>query len=291
MTGTPLNELPLAIFTTCMPLAAGAFIGIAIALFSGGNAPVAARRLDRMTAIPIVALAVGFLGAFCHLSTPANAVYALSGIGHSPLTNEIAVASLFALVAVVYWILGLAGKLSIRARKAWLAAISVLGVVLAVFTGLAYHVDTIPTWSSAWPVVEMLGYLLMSTIVGALVAALAGEGSAADGADGELSSDVAKRIAVVALCGLAATAVATVIHMVQTYAMASPLLSGAALVTMAVPYLVGEGAALVAALAAYLVGMKREKPVALYAVASVLLLIGVFLGRLAFYCIQLNVGL
>ncbi len=115
-----------------------------------------------MTAIPAVVLLVGFIGAFMHLASPFAAFGVFGGIGSSPLSNEIVAALVFCVVAIVYWALALAGKLPAAggARKALLIALAVLSLVFAVFCGLAYMMDTIPTWNTPASIVQMLGYAI-----------------------------------------------------------------------------------------------------------------------------------
>ena len=101
--GTGFEHTALAVFTTLAPMGAGAFIALAYAFFVGAPDDAAAKRLDRWTALPLVVLAVGFLGAFMHLASPLNAFGVFTGVGSSPLSNEILVGVAFAALAVVYW--------------------------------------------------------------------------------------------------------------------------------------------------------------------------------------------
>lgn len=153
--GTGFEHTALAVFTTLAPMGAGAFIALAYAFAVGKPDEEAARRLDRWTALPLAVLAAGFVGAFTHLASPLNAFGVFAGVGSSPLSNEVLAGVVFAALAVVYWVLALAGKLSAGARTGPLAVLSALAVVFAVFCGLAYMMYTIPTWNTPLSIVQM----------------------------------------------------------------------------------------------------------------------------------------
>lgn len=158
--GFGLEHAALAVFTTLAPMGAGAFIVLAYAFIAEKPDEMSAKRLDRLTALPLVVLAAGFAGAFFHLANPTNAFAVFSGVGSSPLSNEILVGVLFAVAAFIYWILALTGKLSRNGRTVCLAVLSVLALVFAVFCGLAYMIPTIPTWNTPLSFVQTVGYLL-----------------------------------------------------------------------------------------------------------------------------------
>ena len=92
---TALNELPLAIFTTLAPMGAGAFAVLAAAFCTMKLDDVKIKAIDRFSLIPLGLIAVGFVASFFHLASPLKAYGVLSGIGHSPLSNEIAVGMVF----------------------------------------------------------------------------------------------------------------------------------------------------------------------------------------------------
>ena len=172
--GTGFAEAPLAVFTTLAPMGAAAFIVLLAAALKGAYAGDAARRIDRMTVLPVAVILAGFVGAFFHLASPLNAIYVLDGIGRSPLTNEVVVGCAVFALAVVYWALALAGKLSGAARTGFLAVLSVAAVAFAAFCGMAYLMDTIPGWNQPGTVVQMLGYALLGgAVLGCLVLAAA----------------------------------------------------------------------------------------------------------------------
>ena len=102
-----------------------------------------------------------------HLASPLGAFGVFAGVGSSPLSNEILAGVLFVVAAVIYWALGLAGKLSEGARRAFLIALSVLAVVFSAFCGLAYMMHTIPTWNTPTSIVQMVGFMVAGgTVLG-----------------------------------------------------------------------------------------------------------------------------
>ena len=170
-----MAELPLALFTTLAPVAAGAFIALAVAFFTTKFSDEQLRKIDRMTTIPVVVLIVGFICAFFHLANPMHAFGVFAGVGSSPLSNELVAGCVFAVLAIVYWIVALAGKLGEGARKGFSAAVAVMAVVFACFTGAAYMMGTIASWNTPMVPVAIVGFCLLGGVsLGVLVLALAG---------------------------------------------------------------------------------------------------------------------
>ncbi len=280
----PFAELPLAVFTTLMPLAAGAFLGVLLMVICERFGEAALRRLDRAAALPVALLLVGFVGAFFHLHDPLHAAFAVTHIGASPLTNEILVACLFAFTAAAYLIAGLLGKLTGSLRRAWLMVLAVLGAVLAVFTGLAYRVSTIPAWATPLVPVEMLGYYLAAAPLAAVGARFAGV---------ELGNHGARALFAAAVAGVVVAVVATVAHALFVCGLAGVYETGACLVAAAVPWYVAAAALAVAYLAVCAVSLRGKVAAnkVWLAVMLALLVAAVFCARLAFYCLRLNVGI
>lgn len=158
--GNGFEHAALAVFTTLAPMGAASFIALAYAFAVGKPDAEAAKRLDRWTVLPLAVVAIGFIGAFCHLANPLNALGVFAGVGTSPLSNEVLVGVVFVAAAVVYWVLALAGALKGAARTGFLAVLSVLALVFAVFCGMAYLMPTIPSWNTPMSIVQMVGYAL-----------------------------------------------------------------------------------------------------------------------------------
>lgn len=278
-------ELPLALFTTLAPLGAGAFIALAYAFFTTSFSDEQQKKIDRGTIIPLAIVIVGFICAFFHLASPMNAPSVFLGAG-SPMSNEIIAGCVFAIVAIVYVIVANAGKLCGSARKGFAAVVAVLAVLFAIFTGLAYVMNTIATWDTPLVPVQMLGFALVG---GAATAALvlASAGAWADACKGSFKSAViglAVVGAVLAIVGLAG-------QLAMASGMENALVSGSELVSGALlPAVIGLALIVVAAVLVF-VAVKKEATIGLAAAAVIAALVGIFLARMAFYAIQMSVGI
>ena len=281
-----MHELPLALFTTLASVGAGAFIALAVAFFKTSFGEQKARAIDKATLVPTIVVLAGFVAAFFHLANPMNAMNVFAGIGRSPLSNELCVASLFAAAMAVYAVLAVTGKLNEGSRKGFLAVLAVLAVAFAAAMGMAYSLPTVPTWDTPWPVCQMLGYALFGgAVMGACVLAFA------DALDDVLAAgfkNVALGLGVVGLV----LAVAGLAMMVSgASGIETAITSGAALVGEATGCLAVAVIALVAAFALLfkVLGGGNAKGLAVGAV--VLTLVGVLAGRFVFYILYLSVGI
>ena len=281
-----MAELPLALFTTLAPIGAGAFVALAVAFFTTKFSDEQLRKIDRMTAIPVVALVAGFICAFFHLASPMHAFGVFAGVGASPLSNELLAGVVFAVLAIVYWIVALAGKLGEGARKGFAVVVAVMAVVFACFTGAAYMMETIASWNTPMVPVAVLGFSLLGGIcLGMLVLALSG--ALEDAAKGGFKM-AALAVLVV---GLVLGVVGLLVQVMSVSGMGNALVDGADLVAAAsAPMWIGVVCMVVAAAAAFM-ALRNSKSTALAAAAPVLAIVGVFAARLAFYAVQLSVGL
>ncbi|MEG2369050.1 MAG: DmsC/YnfH family molybdoenzyme membrane anchor subunit, partial [Raoultibacter sp.] len=281
-----MAELPLAIFTTLAPIGAGAFIALAVAFFTTKFSDEQLKKIDRMTLVPLVFLIVGFIASFVHLTSPLNAINVFAGTGTSPLSNEIAVGSVFLVVAIVYWALAFAGKLNEKVRKVFIAIVALLALAFALFVGLAYVIPTIASWNTPLVPVQIVGFTLLGGMcLGSLVLALAGVLEEA----GRTAFKTVVLILIVVGAALAVAALFMQINMVGS--LENALCAGAALTGPMTPYAIGFAVcAVIAAVLGILAQVKQASP-ALLAVAVVLAVAGVFLARLVFYGIQLSIGL
>ena len=281
-----MAELPLALFTTLAPIGAGAFIALAVAFFTTKFSDEQLKKIDRMTTIPVVVLVAGFICAFFHLASPMHAFGVFAGLSASPLSNELLAGVVFAVLAIVYWIVALAGKLGEGARKGFAAVVAVMAVVLACFTGAAYMMETIASWNTPMVPVAVLGFSLLGGIcLGVLVLALSG--ALEDAAKGGFKM-AALAVLVV---GLVLGVVGLLVQVMNVSGMSNALVDGADLVAAAsAPMWIGVVCMVVAAAAAFM-ALRNSKSTALAAAAPVLAIVGVFAARLAFYAVQLSVGL
>ena len=231
-------------------------------------------------------LIVGFICAFFHLANPMHAFGVFAGVGSSPLSNELVAGCVFAVLAIVYWIVALAGKLGEGARKGFSAVVAVMAVVFACFTGAAYMMGTIASWNTPMVPVAIVGFCLLGGVsLGVLVLALAGA------LEDAVAGSFKMAALVVAVVGLVLGIAGTVAQVMGVSGMSNALVDGADLVAGAtVPMWVGVICLVVAAAAAF-AALRNTKSAALAVVAPVVALVGVFACRMAFYAVQLSVGL
>ena len=281
-----MAELPLALFTTLAPVGAGAFIALAVAFFTTKFSDEQLKKIDRMTTIPVVVLVAGFICAFFHLASPMHAFGVFAGLGASPLSNELLAGVVFAVLAIVYWIVALAGKLGEGARKGFAAVVAVMAIVFACFTGAAYMMETIASWNTPMVPVAVLGFSLLGGIcLGVLVLALSG--ALEDAAKGGFKMAALA----VLIVGLVLGVAGLLVQVMSVSGMGNALVDGADLVAAAsAPMWIGVVCMVVAAAAAFM-ALRNSKCTALAAAAPVLAIVGVFAARLAFYAVQLSVGL
>lgn len=281
-----MAELPLALFTTLAPIGAGAFIALAVAFFTTKFSDEQLKKIDRMTTIPVVVLVAGFICAFFHLASPMHAFGVLAGLGASPLSNELLAGVVFAVLAIVYWIMALAGKLGEGVRKGFAAVVAVMAIVFACFTGAAYMMETIASWNTPMVPVAVLGFSLLGGVsLGVLVLALSG--ALEDAAKGGFKMAAP----VVLVVGLVLGVAGLLVQVMSVSGMGNALVDGADLVAAAsAPMWIGVVCMVVAAAAAFM-ALRNSKSTALAAAAPVLAIVGVFAARLAFYAVQLSVGL
>lgn len=281
-----MAEMPLALFTTLAPIGAGAFIALAVAFFTTKFSDEQLKKIDRMTTIPVIVLIVGFICAFFHLASPMHAFGVFAGLGASPLSNELLAGVVFAVLAIVYWIVALAGKLGEGARKGFSAVVAVMAVVFACFTGAAYMMETIASWNTPMVPVAVLGFSLLGGVsLGVLVLALSG--ALEDAAKGGFKMAAL----VVLVIGLVLGVAGLLVQVMSVSGMGNALVDGADLVAAAsAPMWIGVVCMVVAAAAAFM-ALRNSKSTALAAAAPVLAIVGVFAARLAFYAVQLSVGL
>lgn len=281
-----MAELPLALFTTLAPIGAGAFIALAVAFFTTKFSDEQLKKIDRMTTIPVVVLVAGFICSFFHLASPMHAFGVFAGLGASPLSNELLAGVVFAVLAIVYWIMALAGKLGEGARKGFAAVVAVMAIVFACFTGAAYMMETIVSWNTPMVPVAVLGFSLLGGVcLGVLVLALSG--ALADAAKGGFKMAAP----VVLVVGLVLGIAGLLVQVMSVSGMGNALVDGADLVAASsAPMWIGVVCMVVAAAAAFM-ALRNSKSTALAAAAPVLAVVGVFAARLAFYAVQLSVGL
>lgn len=283
-----LAELPLALFSTLAPLGAGAFLILAILFSTATPDNETLRRIDRLTAIPAALVIVGFIAAFFHLANPMHAFGVFANLGSSPLSNEIAAGCVFTAVMLVYWFWALTGKMPRNARKGLSWAVAALGLLFAWFTGMAYMIDTIPSWNTLASPIQTLGFALAGgTTVAILMLALAK-------CDALKAGATRTAILTVLAAGLVLGIGGLVFQLALVGSLENPLLNGATLVgnagllaTCGVICLVAMGVCDTFAVQ----GKGTGALVGVSTGAILLAIAGVLMLRLVFYVVQLSAGL
>ena len=80
----------------------------------------------------------GVIAAVAFMNTPQSALLVIQGIDPGAFGFAVFMAVAFAVVALVYWVVAMVGRLSDGARKAFATVVAVLAVVCT-------------RWPSAWP--------------------------------------------------------------------------------------------------------------------------------------------
>lgn len=169
---TALNEIALVLFTTIAPAGVIGYVVMAVAVLRTRD-EARANAVSRHLVVPLVLAISGLIASATHLGTPANALYVLTGIGRSPLSNEVVAAVAFLALGGVYWIVSFRDDLTRRFCTVWLAITVAAGFVFVGFIAVAYSVESVPTWnlpSAPWtlwlnafasgPLVGLFGMLL-----------------------------------------------------------------------------------------------------------------------------------
>lgn len=277
---TASSEISLLVFSILVPMGVTAMGLVGLVRASLGLDEEAAKKADTLLSVPAVVTIVGLIASFTHLGSPFHVFGMVSGIGSSPLSNEIVIAGIAILVALVYWIFTLVKHPEEAVHKVFGIALVVLGLICALFTGLAYMIPTIVTWNSpVGAISQVCAALFGGAVLAALVLALA-------------NAKVDKALGVCALVGAAGVAVMLLVQ----GGLYGGVVNAAGLTLSAVMgqyWVVAVIAIVCAAVAAFLVfkNAAKDGAVTMMAVAAVAALIALVLVRICFYGIFLSVGL
>ncbi|MCD8317217.1 MAG: dimethyl sulfoxide reductase anchor subunit [Eggerthellaceae bacterium] len=279
-----LSEMPLAIFTTLGSVSAGAYIGLAIALLCGSYSAAQLKKIDNLVLAPIIVTVISFIAAFFHLAGPQNAYHVLNGAGTSPLSDEILFGIIFTVLALVFTILCLTKKLGVTVRKILSVIVAIAAIVYLIFMGMAYIIETIPSWNTPMTILNIIAYGLVG---GAAFATwIIAQGGAVK------NFGAAKVILVILMiAGVVLAIIAMAVQLSLVADMNNAFIMGQTLVQSALPYAI-SGLILIAIGA--ILGIvaacgKCSKPLAL--VGTLVIIVGVFLARLAFYLLEMVVGI
>lgn len=278
------DAFSLALFTSLAPAGVVAFIVVAIARLNAPSHDTAV-RLDRMVALPFSVALAGFIASATHLGTPANALHVFSGIGRSPLSNEVLSAIAFLFLVGSYWMVAFKENFPNRIAKPWLALSCIAGIGLIGCTSTAYSVSTVPTWDTPFsPVNLVLSALSAGPVLGLLFLEMARARSRAP------------EIALAVLAGLMliASTVALVLHDASLANIANNEFDAGSLVPgyqLAIALHVALGATSVLLAGWSLRARQSERlTLILRITASVLMLAAVFVTRVVFYNLHMTLG-
>ena len=281
-----IKELPLALFTTLASVGIGAFVAMFCAIYVNKSMGAGSlKRLDKLTAVPIVFCVVALICAFFHLGDPLHAVNIVNTIGSSPMTNEIVAFCVFLVLAVVYWLVALAGKLEKHGPRAVFSGIVALaGLISCIMMGLAYALPAIPIWNSPWGTVQVLGAMLLGgTLLGGTILNMSVRETPLEGeADG--------RIRLLAMLGGLVLIIGTAVLFGMGAGAKSAMIDVAANTgTLIVPLVLVIVFSVVAVATAFL--GKGAKRTAWLACGTIIALVAIFLARGIFYGVQIGIGL
>lgn len=274
----------LALFTSLAPAGVVAFWVLACVRLRSHDQAVSV-RLDRMLTLPFSVVLVGFIASATHLGTPANALYAFSGVGRSPLSNEVLSTVIFLFLAGSYWMASFKENFPDILAKPWLALACLAGIALIVCTSFAYNVETVPTWDTPYtPANLLLGALLAGPVLGLVLLEL-----------GQVKSPMFERVlCIVAALALVVGTVVLTLHQANLTTIANNELTASSLAphyhsAIILHSVLGTFGVITAALS-----LKHEQThrttLVLRTAAILLMLAAVFVIRIVFYQLHMTVG-
>ncbi len=286
---TAIGEITLVIFTTLTPSGVMAYILMALpSIFHVKHLDEAAfERIEKFLSIPIAVSMVGLVASATHLGDPSNALYVITGVGRSPLSNEVASGVAFLGCAGVFWLTAFSErKKHPYLRRAILAVISVLGLLFIGTISFAYSADTIMTWNTAFTPLS----IWLNALMGGPLLALLGLRVAR-------VSFPHHRLGFIYLCvSTASWIVNTVLYIV--WGALLPMIGNAMTTAAALSPLFGVMAILFALLCAIgillsakAVFKEDEAPRWMLIGGCSLVFAGIFVMRFCFYMIHMTVGL
>ncbi len=278
------DALSLAIFTSLAPSGAVAFIVVALVRI-GTRDHDAAVRLDRIMALPFSIALVGFIASATHLGTPANALHVFSGIGRSPLSNEVFSAVLFLFLVGSYWMAAFKQRFANGLAHVWLILACGASAAFIACTSCAYSVATVPTWNTAYTPANLV---LSALLAGPTLALLFLEAARVNPRFLGGSLVAASGAALLAGTAVLALQSASLPSFANNELSASALAPDYATTVLA-HFALG---ALGIAVAAWSIrcNHSRNRVLAFRSIASILVLAAVFTTRVTFYQLHMTVG-
>lgn len=289
-----LNEITLVLFTTMAPSGAVACAGICCILLFCRLEEVCRSRISQFLWIPILVALIGLVASATHLGNPSNALYVLSGIGRSPLSNEVFAAVIGFGLAGGFWLYSFAQVRHPVLERIWLVATTCGALGFALSIAFAYNVETIITWSQQ----GMKTNLLLNSIVGGSLLSLLVFVTAERSFDKDVvrplyNFRIARTLIVLAALALAVNIVSYLVQGPELLALFNSTVSAAELTPHYYPCVTAFAILCASGIAldAHALFCKRSigLPRAICAVA--LSFCGIFVMRFVFYAIHMTVGI
>lgn len=280
-----LSQLSLLAFTTLSPSAACAFVIVGVTVVLSKRSEGERIRLSRFLIIPTAISLVGLIASTSHLGKPSNSLFVLTGIGRSPLSNEVAAAVVFAGMAWMFCMMSFTRNAAKTPFWAFLGVTCAAAVAHVWFTGCAYEIVTIITWYTPFTVLNQF----LQAIAGGCLLAILTYVSAGWRKD-------KRRFLVLLGVALVAAVASLNIQLAlvgQMDSLASALVTAAEYVPY-YPMLVGASFALcVLAIAVEAVSVLKQPLPGLpcAACSTAIMLAGIAVARFGFYCAHLTAGI
>ena len=152
------------LFLVLFPAAVGCLLGSLILDPQGGIRFF----VTSCATVALVFAVVGAAAPVLRIKKPLRSYRMLTGVGHSPLSRQAVLVSLFLLVLVVHWALVLAGMYAL-----WLGILAVvIGAAAVLAAGLTYQLGSQPAWRHWSTFLTLFAGLLALGVSTSLVIAL-----------------------------------------------------------------------------------------------------------------------
>jgi DMSO reductase anchor subunit len=182
---------PAQLFLVFLPASAGCVLGGLIIDPRGGNGSFSVACL----AVALVFALAGAAAPVSVIKKPWRSYRLLSGIGHSALSRQAALAALFTALLLVHWILVLAGVYAL-----WLGVVTtVIGVAAVLAAGSTYMLRAQPAWRRLSTPVALVAGMLTLGVSTSLMVALGWRGALAAGTSGGIAGRVLVLVGVMGL--------------------------------------------------------------------------------------------
>lgn len=284
---TALSELTLVLFTTLAPSGALAFVLVALYLVFAKIEEDDRRKIDKMLILPLTVSMVGLIASSTHLGNPANALYVFLGVGRSPLSTEVFFAVIFLLLAGLYWIYSFSTRTIPTLQKAWLLAIATASLAFITAVAFAYSARTIVGWSSVFtPINLWLNALVGGPLLALLTFQLSGHKKIAE-------TKYAGILCAISVAALLVNMLSMLVQNTGLESIGNSCTSATTLISVYPLFIAGFVVLGLIAQILFLASIKRKTlpSLKMSILACVLVFLGIFLTRFAFYMMHMTVGL